>query len=150
MPIAAVTGRAEIMDASHPGGLGGTFGGNPVSSAAVIAVFDEVEKRNLLGEAKRVEATLKPALLDLQKKHPIIGDVRGMGAMLAIEFTDPVTKKPAADVAKAVQTYALQHGVLILTAGTFGNVLRFLPPVVITDEQLLDAVAVMDDALASL
>ena len=150
MPIAAVTGRAEIMDASHPGGLGGTFGGNPVSSAAVIAVFDEVEKRNLLGEAKRVEATLKPALVNLQKKHSIIGDVRGMGAMLAIEFTDPVTKKPAADVAKAVQTYALQHGVLILTAGTFGNVLRFLPPVVITDEQLLDAVSVMDDALASL
>lgn len=150
MPIAAVTGRADIMDASHPGGLGGTFGGNPVSSAAVVAVFEEVEKRNLLGEARRVEATLKPALLDLQKKHPIIGDVRGLGAMLAIEYTDPSTGKPAADVAKAVQAYALQHGVLILTAGTFGNVLRFLPPVVITDGQLLDAVAVMDDALSAL
>lgn len=150
MPIAAVTGRAEIMDASHPGGLGGTFGGNPVSSSAVVAVFDEVEKRDLLGEARRVEKTLKPALLDLQKKHAVIGDVRGMGAMLAIEFTDPSTKKPAADVAKAVQTYALQHGVLILTAGTFGNVLRFLPPVVITDDQLLDAVGVMDEALSHL
>jgi 4-aminobutyrate aminotransferase/(S)-3-amino-2-methylpropionate transaminase len=150
MPIAAVTGRAEIMDASHPGGLGGTFGGNPVSAAAVVAVFDEVVKRDLLGEARRVEATLKPALLDLQKKHPVIGDVRGMGAMLAIEFTDPSTGKPAADIAKAVQTYALNQGVLILTAGTFGNVLRFLPPVVITDEQLLDAVSVMDDALAAL
>jgi 4-aminobutyrate aminotransferase/(S)-3-amino-2-methylpropionate transaminase len=73
-----------------------------------------------------------------------------MGAMLAIEFTDPSTGKPAADIAKAVQTYALNQGVLILTAGTFGNVLRFLPPVVITDEQLLDAVSVMDDALAAL
>ena len=150
MPIAAVTGRADIMDASHPGGLGGTFGGNPVSSAAVVAVFSEVEKRNLLGEAKRVEKTLKPLLLELQKKHPVIGDVRGMGAMLALEFVDPATGKPAADVTKAVQTHALHQGVLILTAGTFGNVLRFLPPVVITDDQLREAVAVMDDALSSL
>jgi len=149
MPIAAVTGRAEIMDASHPGGLGGTFGGNPVSSAAVVAVFEEVAKRNLLGEATRVEKTLKPALLALQKKHSVIADVRGVGAMLAIELVDPTTKKPAPEVAKAVQTYGLHHGVLILTAGTFGNVLRFLPPVVITDEQLLDAVAVMDEALSA-
>lgn len=150
MPIAAVTGRAEIMDASHPGGLGGTFGGNPVSSAAVVAVFSEVDKRGLLAEAKRVEKTLKPALLDLQQKHSVIGDVRGIGAMLAIEFVDQKTGKPAPEVAKAVQTHALNSGVLILTAGTFGNVLRFLPPVVITDEQLLEAVAVMDEALASL
>jgi len=150
MPIAAVTGRAEIMDASHPGGLGGTFGGNPVSSAAVVAVFSEVDKRGLLAEAKRVEETLKPALLDLQQKHSVIGDVRGIGAMLAIEFVDQKTGKPAPEVAKAVQTHALNSGVLILTAGTFGNVLRFLPPVVITDEQLLEAVAVMDEALASL
>jgi 4-aminobutyrate aminotransferase/(S)-3-amino-2-methylpropionate transaminase len=150
MPIAAVTGRAEIMDASHPGGLGGTFGGNPVSSAAVVAVFAEVEKRGLLNEAKRVEKTLKPALLDLQKKHPVIADVRGVGAMLAIEFMDPTTGKPAPEAAKAVQTHALHAGVLILTAGTFGNVLRFLPPVVITDEQLHEAVTVMDNALSSL
>ena len=150
MPIAAVTGRAEIMDASHPGGLGGTFGGNPVSSAAVVAVFSEVDKRGLLSEAKRVEKTLKPALLDLQQKHSVIGDVRGIGAMLAIEFVDQKTGKPAPEVAKAVQTHALNSGVLILTAGTFGNVLRFLPPVVITDEQLLEAVTVMDEALASL
>jgi hypothetical protein len=142
-------GRAEIMDAAHPGGLGGTFGGNPVSSAAVVAVFEEVAKRNLLGEAKRVEKTLKPALLALQKKHSVIADVRGVGAMLAIELVDPTTKKPEPEVAKAVQTYGLHHGVLILTAGTFGNVLRFLPPVVITDEQLLDAVAVMDEALSA-
>jgi len=150
MPIAAVTGRAEIMDASHPGGLGGTFGGNPVSSAAVVAVFSEVDKRDLLSEAKRVQKTLKPALLDLQKKHSVIGDVRGIGAMLAIEFVNQKTGKPAPDVAKAVQSHALNSGVLILTAGTFGNVLRFLPPVVITDEQLLEAVAVIDEALASL
>ncbi len=150
MPIAAVTGRADIMDASHPGGLGGTFGGNPVSSAAVVAVFAEVEKKGLLKEAKRVEKTLKPALVQLHQKYPVVADVRGMGAMLAIEFIDPTTGKPAPEVAKAVQTHALQRGVLILTAGTFGNVLRFLPPLVITDEQLLEAVTVMDEALASL
>ena len=150
MPIAAVTGRADIMDASHPGGLGGTFGGNPVSSAAVVAVFAEVEKKGLLKEAKRVEKTLKPALVQLHQKYPVVADVRGIGAMLAIEFIDPTTGKPAPEVAKAVQTHALQRGVLILTAGTFGNVLRFLPPLVITDEQLLEAVTVMDEALASL
>jgi len=128
MPIAAVTGRAEIMDASHPGGLGGTFGGNPVSSAAVVAVFAEVERLGLLGEAKRVEATLKPALEALKATYPQIADVRGIGAMIAVEFVNPLTKKPAPEVAKAVQTYALHQGVLILTAGTFGNVIRFLPP----------------------
>lgn len=150
MPIAAVTGRAEIMDASHPGGLGGTFGGNPVSSAAVVAVFEEVASRKLLNEAKRVEKTLKPALLALQKKFPRIADVRGVGAMLAIEFVDPATGKADPETAKAVQTYGVQHGVLILTAGTFGNVLRFLPPVVITDEQLRDAVSVIDEALSAI
>jgi len=150
MPIAAVTGRAEIMDASHPGGLGGTFGGNPVCCAAVIAVFDEVHKRDLLGEAKRIEKTMKPALEALQAKHAVIADVRGIGAMLAVEFQDPSTHKPAPEVAKAVQAYALEKGVLILTAGTFGNVLRFLPAVVITDEQIMEAVAVLDEAIQAL
>jgi len=150
MPIAAVTGRAEIMDSPHPGGLGGTFGGNPVSCAAVVAVFEQVVAKKLLDEAKRVEATLKPALLELQRKYPVIGDVRGMGAMLAIEFVDPTTGEPAPEVAKALQTAALHEGVLMLTAGTFGNVMRFLPPLVITDDQLHDAVSVMDRALSHL
>jgi 4-aminobutyrate aminotransferase/(S)-3-amino-2-methylpropionate transaminase len=149
LPIAAVTGRAEIMDASHPGGLGGTFGGNPVAAAAVVAVFDDVERRGLIGEAKRVEATLKPALQALQAKHSLIADVRGMGAMLAIELVD-ASGAPAADAVKAVQSYALHQGVLFLNAGTFGNVLRFLPSVVMSDELLLDAVSVLDDALSSL
>ncbi len=149
LPIAAVTGRAEIMDSSHPGGLGGTFGGNPVAAAAVVAVFDDVERRDLIGEAKRIEATLKPALKSLQGKHGIIADVRGMGAMLAIELVD-AAGNPAADAVKAVQQYALHQGVLFLSAGTFGNVLRFLPSVVMSDELLLDAVSVLDDALSSL
>jgi 4-aminobutyrate aminotransferase/(S)-3-amino-2-methylpropionate transaminase len=149
LPIAAVTGRADIMDASHPGGLGGTFGGNPVSAAAVVAAFDDVERRGLIAEAKRVEATLKSALVALQAKHSLIADVRGMGAMLAIELVD-ASGAPAADAVKAVQAYALHQGVLFLNAGTFGNVLRFLPSVVMSDELLLDAVSVLDDALSSL
>ncbi len=149
LPIAAVTGRADIMDASHPGGLGGTFGGNPVAAAAVVAIFEDVERRGLIGEAKRVEATLKPALHALQAKHSLIADVRGMGAMLAIELVD-AAGNPAADAVKAVQQYALHQGVLFLSAGTFGNVLRFLPSVVMSDELLLDAVSVLDDALGSL
>ena len=149
LPIAAVTGRADIMDASHPGGLGGTFGGNPVSAAAVVAVFDDVERRGLIAEAKRVENTLKSALVGLQSRHSLIADVRGMGAMLAIELVD-ASGAPAADEVKAVQAYALHQGVLFLNAGTFGNVLRFLPSVVMSDELLLDAVSVLDDALSSL
>ena len=150
MPIAAVTGRADIMDASHPGGLGGTFGGNPVSCAAVVAVFDEVEKKSLLKEADRVGAALTAGLNGLKERFSQVADVRGVGAMVAIEFCDPETGKPAPEVAKAIQTYALHQGVLILTAGTFGNVLRFLPAVVITDEQIAEAVSVMADALETL
>ena len=150
MPIAAVTGRAEIMDASHPGGLGGTFGGNPVACAAVVAVFDEVKKKSLLKEADRVGAALTRGLNGLKDRFSHVADVRGIGAMVAIEFCDPETGKPAPEVAKAIQTYALHQGVLILTAGTFGNVLRFLPALVITDEQVDEAVAVMADALETL
>jgi 4-aminobutyrate aminotransferase / (S)-3-amino-2-methylpropionate transaminase / 5-aminovalerate transaminase len=147
LPIAAVTGRAEIMDAPHSGGLGGTFAGNPVAAAAAIAVFDEIESRNLLAEAGRIEGILKPALLDLQKKYPVIGDVRGIGAMLAIEFVRPGTVEPNAAAVSAITAYAAQHGVLLLSAGTFGNVVRFLPSLAITDDQLRDALVVLAEAL---
>jgi len=150
MPIAAVTGRAEIMDATHPGGLGGTFGGNPVAAAAVVAVFEEVAQRGLIEEAKRIESTLVPLLRDLQSKHPLIADVRGKGAMIAIELVDPETKEPAADQVKAIQQYALHEGVLFLSSGTFGNVLRFLPSVVMSDELITDAMGVLGRALESL
>jgi 4-aminobutyrate aminotransferase/(S)-3-amino-2-methylpropionate transaminase len=150
MPLAAVTGRAEIMDSALPGGLGGTFGGNPVACAAAIAVFDEIETNGLLAEAARIESVLKPALLDLQAKYPLIGEVRGIGAMLAIELVKPGTHEPNADAVNAISAYAAQHGVLVLTAGTYGNVLRFLPSLSITDELLRDAISVLDEALASL
>ena len=149
LPLAGVTGRAEIMDSSHPGGLGGTFGGNPVACAAAIAVFEHIETNNLLAEATRIEGVLKPALLDLQKKYPIIAEVRGIGAMIAIEFTDPSSHEPLADIPGKVAAFAAQQGVLVLTAGTYGNVIRFLPSLAITDAQLTDAIGVIGDALAT-
>ncbi|MBX3091033.1 MAG: 4-aminobutyrate--2-oxoglutarate transaminase [Cryobacterium sp.] len=154
LPLAAVTGRAEIMDASHPGGLGGTFGGNPVAAAAAIAVFESIESKGLLAEANRIEGTLKPELLRLQKKFDIIGDVRGIGAMIAIEFvqagTGATTKEPNSAAVTAISRYAFEHGVILLTAGTYGNVIRFLPSLAISDAQLMDALSVIEDALATL
>ncbi len=150
LPLAAVTGRAEIMDAAQPGGLGGTFGGNPVACAAAIAVFDRIENDGLLAEATRIENTLKPALLALQEKYPIIGEVRGIGAMLAVELQDPASHAPRADAVSAIAAAAAQRGLLVLTAGTYGNVLRFLPSLAITDVQLADAVSVLDECFAAL
>ncbi len=154
LPLATVTGRAEIMDAAHAGGLGGTFGGNPVATAAAIAVFDAIEKKGLLAEAVRIESTLKGELVRLQKSHDIIGDVRGLGAMIAIEFVQPgtakTTKAPNAAAVSAISKYAFEHGLILLTAGTNGNVIRFLPSLVISDAQLLDAIGVIEDALATL
>jgi 4-aminobutyrate aminotransferase/(S)-3-amino-2-methylpropionate transaminase len=147
LPLAAVVGRAEMMDASHPGGLGGTFGGNPVACAASVAVFASIERRGLLAEAQRIEATLKPLLEELRTRHPVIADVRGLGAMLAIELNDPETGEPRADVVAATAAGAAAQGVLLLTAGTYGNVIRFLPPLVITDDQLRDAISVIDALL---
>ena len=154
LPLAAVTGRAEIMDTAQPGGLGGTFGGNPVSAAAAIAVFELIEKNDLLASAKRIESVLKPGLLALKDRYDIIGDVRGVGAMIAIELvesgTGDTTKVANAAAVGAIAAYAAQHGVILLTAGTYGNVLRFLPSLAISDELLADALGVLDDALASL
>ena len=150
LPIAAVTGRAEIMDATHPCGLGGTFAGNPVAAAAAIAVFGEIERRDLLADGARIESVLKPLLLELQAKYPVIGDVRGIGAMLAIELIQPGTKEPLPAAVGAITAFAAQHGVLLLSAGTFGNVIRFLPSLAISDDLLREAVAVIDDALASI
>ncbi|GAA1689284.1 4-aminobutyrate--2-oxoglutarate transaminase [Microcella alkalica] len=148
MVLAGVVGRAEIMDSAHAGGLGGTYGGNPVACAAAIAVFEQIEQRGLLHEAARIEGTLVPLLRELQAKHPAIGDVRGIGAMIAIEFVDPETHEPDAATVSRVAAAAAQHGVLVLTAGTYGNVIRFLPPLVITDELLREAVAVLDTVLS--
>jgi 4-aminobutyrate aminotransferase/(S)-3-amino-2-methylpropionate transaminase len=150
LPLSAITGRAEIMDAAHAGGLGGTFGGNPVSAAAAIAVFEQIEEQNLLAEAVRIEGVLKSGLLALQAKYGIIGDVRGFGAMDAIELVQPGTHEPNAAAVSAVAAFAAQKGVILLTAGTYGNVLRFLPSLAISDELLRDALDVLDEAFAAL
>jgi 4-aminobutyrate aminotransferase/(S)-3-amino-2-methylpropionate transaminase len=154
LPLAAVTGRSEIMDAAHPGGLGGTFGGNPVAVAAAVAVFEQIEKNNLLAEGKRIGTTLTAALTALQQKYDIIGDIRGIGAMIAIELVQPgtgdTTKEPNAAAVSKIAAFAAQHGLLILTAGTYGNVLRFLPSLAVTDELIADAISVLDEAFAAL
>ncbi len=150
LPLAGVTGRAEIMDSAHPGGLGGTFGGNPVSAAAAVAVFEQIDSKNLLAEASRIEGVLKPALQRLQRKYPVIGDVRGIGAMIAVELVQPGTIEPNAGAVTAIAAYCAQHGVLVLTAGTYDNVLRFLPSLAISNELIEDAMSVIDDAFAAL
>jgi len=149
MPLAGVVGRADIMDAAHPGGLGGTFGGNPVSCAASVAVFEQIERHNLLAEAQRVEKTLMAGLRAMQEKHPMIGEVRGRGAMIAIELVEPGTKKPDAAAVKHLVDEGFQNGLLLLNAGTNYNVLRFLPNVRMTDALITDALGVLDAACSS-
>jgi 4-aminobutyrate aminotransferase/(S)-3-amino-2-methylpropionate transaminase len=150
LPLSAITGRAEIMDASHAGGLGGTFGGNPVSAAAAIAVFEQIESGGLLARAEHIGSVLKPGLLELQKRYDIIGDVRGIGAMNAIELVLPGTREPNPAALGSIVAFAAQRGVLLLTAGTYGNVLRFLPSLAISDDLLRESLAVIEEALAAL
>ncbi|MFT4029079.1 MAG: 4-aminobutyrate--2-oxoglutarate transaminase [Protaetiibacter sp.] len=149
LPLAGVTGRAEIMDAAQPGGLGGTFGGNPVACAAAIAVFERIENEGLLAEARRLEAGLRPALEALRERFPVIAEVRGIGAMLAVELLDPETHEPRGDLPARIAAEAAQRGVLVLTAGTYGNVLRFLPSLALGDELLADAIEVLAESFAA-
>jgi 4-aminobutyrate aminotransferase / (S)-3-amino-2-methylpropionate transaminase / 5-aminovalerate transaminase len=150
LPLAGVTGRAEIMDAPHVGGLGGTYGGNPVACAAALGAIATIEEEDLVGRARQIGETLLPALREMQSRHPVIGDVRGRGAMVAVELTRPGTLEPDPAATSAVAAYCHAEGVLVLTAGTYGNVLRFLPPLVIPEHLLQDALTVLDKAFASL
>jgi 4-aminobutyrate aminotransferase/(S)-3-amino-2-methylpropionate transaminase len=150
MPISAVTGRAEIMDASHPGGIGGTFGGNPVAAAAALAVLRQIEQGGVIERAQAIEGVLKTRLEAMKAKYPVIGDVRGRGAMIAIEFVEPGTKNPNKAAVDAVVKHSHSNGVLVLNAGTYYNVIRFLPPLAITNELLEDALNVMEEAIAKL
>ena len=150
LPLSGITARAEIMDAAHPGGLGGTFGGNPVSCAAAVAVFEEIESEGLLARATQIGSVLRSGLLELQNKYDIIGEVRGIGAMQAIELVVPGTHEHNSAALGKLISYAAQQGVLFLSAGTHGNVLRFLPSLAISDDLVRDALGVLDDALAAL
>ncbi|QYF74070.1 aminotransferase class III-fold pyridoxal phosphate-dependent enzyme [Cryobacterium sp. PAMC25264] len=145
-PLAAVTGRAEIMDAVQPGGIGGTFGGNPVSTAAALAVFDIIERDNLLGEAQRVEKALWARIGDWADKFDIVGDVRGKGAMFGVELVHPGTKKPFPEALSFVLKHATTNGVIALDAGSWDSVLRIMPSVVISEALIDDAASVLEEA----
>ena len=149
MPLAAVTGRAEIMDATHAGGLGGTYGGNPVACAAAVASIDAFENDGLIERAQQIEALLLTRLRAMAEADPRIGDVRGRGAMIAAEFVDPATGAPDAALTSAVAKAAIAEGVIVLTCGTYGNVIRFLPPLSISDELLGEGLDVVAAALAA-
>lgn len=150
LPLAAVTGRAGIMDAVHTGGLGGTYGGNPVACAAALGAIETMRALDLPARARRIEEIMKPRLRAAAEKHPLIGEVRGRGAMLAIELVRPGTKEPDAAATSALAAACHAAGLLVLTCGTYGNVLRFLPPLVIGDELLREGLDVLDEALAGL
>jgi 4-aminobutyrate aminotransferase/(S)-3-amino-2-methylpropionate transaminase len=150
LPLAAVTGRADVMDSVHASGLGGTYGGNPIACAAALGAMETMEEENLVARARHIGEILGSSLRALAKKYPVIGEVRGRGAMQAIELVEPGTKNPNTAAMNAVVKYCQSQGVLVLTAGTYSNVVRFLPPLVITDELLKDALSVLDDAFASL
>jgi len=147
LPLSGVVGRAEMMDAVHPSGLGGTYGGNPVACAASLASFAAVEELGLLDRASRIEEIVRRELGGLV--GGVVGELRGRGAMMALEFVVPGTKTPNPDAARAVAAACLAEGVLILTCGTFGNVVRLLPPLVIGDALLVDALGVLKWAISA-
>jgi len=150
LPLAGVTGRAEMMDAVHPGGLGGTFGGNPVACAAALGAIETMGKEDLPAMARRIGDILLPRLRKLAETHPEIGDVRGRGAMIAIELVKPGTLEPDAAATAKVAKTCHQAGMIVLTCGTFSNVLRFLPPLVISEQLLNEGLSILEDAFAEL
>jgi 4-aminobutyrate aminotransferase/(S)-3-amino-2-methylpropionate transaminase len=150
MPISAVTGRAEIMDASHPGGLGGTFGGNPVAAAAAVSVLKEIAAGGVIERAQEIGKLLSDRLHALKAKYPVVGDVRGHGAMMAIEFVEPGTLNPNKDAVDKLVKHCHSNGVLVLNAGTYYNVIRFLPPLAISDALLHEAIDVLEAGIAAL
>jgi 4-aminobutyrate aminotransferase/(S)-3-amino-2-methylpropionate transaminase len=149
MPLAGVTGRADVMDAVHVGGLGGTYGGNPVVCAAALAAIETMRADDLCGAARRIESIMLPRLSALAAKYEAVGDVRGRGAMLAIELVRPNSLDPDPVLTAEVSSACHREGLITLTAGTYGNVLRFLPPLVIGDALLAEGLDIVDAAFAA-
>jgi 4-aminobutyrate aminotransferase / (S)-3-amino-2-methylpropionate transaminase / 5-aminovalerate transaminase len=150
LPLAAVTGRAEIMDSVHVGGLGGTYGGNPVACAAALGAMETMAAEDLAGRALRIGEIMLPRLHKLAETHPVIGDVRGRGAMIAIELVQPGGIEPNAAATAKVAKACHAAGLVVLTCGTFGNVLRFLPPLVIGEDLLEEGLSILEDAFGAL
>ena len=149
LPLSAVTGRAELMESVHVGGLGGTYGGNPVACAAALAAIETIKAENLVARAGEIERIMLGRLHRIQAEDNRIGDVRGRGAMIAVELVQRDTTDPDSGLAAAVATAAREQGVIVLTCGTYGNVLRFLPPLSISDELLNDGLDVLADAFSA-
>ncbi len=147
LPLAAVTGRAEVMDSVHVGGLGGTYGGNPVACAAALGAIETMRAEDLCGRARQIEAIFLPRLTALAQKFDVIGDVRGRGAMLALELvTDRTDKTPNPALTAALNAFCHSQGLVTLTAGTFGNVMRFLPPLAAGDDLLHEGLDIVEQA----
>jgi 4-aminobutyrate aminotransferase / (S)-3-amino-2-methylpropionate transaminase / 5-aminovalerate transaminase len=150
LPISAVTGRAYMMDSVHAGGLGGTYGGNPVAAAAALAVLGQIESENLLERSLKIGERIRQRFEEMRAKHGIVGDVRGRGAMNAIELvTDRESKAPADAATGEIAKRCLEQGVIVLSAGTYNNVIRLLPPLTIDDGLLDEGLDVLDDAIGA-
>jgi 4-aminobutyrate aminotransferase/(S)-3-amino-2-methylpropionate transaminase len=150
LPLSAVVGKAEIMDAPTPGRIGGTYGGNPVACAAALATIDFIEREGLSNRADIIGSRLTSRLKSLQERTPAIGDVRSLGAMVAMELVkDRKTKEPAKELASGVISECFRRGLLTMGAGIFGNVVRFLPPLVITDEQQEKAITIIEESVGT-
>nr|BFE70876.1 hypothetical protein GCM10020092_041770 [Actinoplanes digitatis] len=147
LPLAGVVGRAELMDAVHPGGLGGTYGGNPIACAAALAAIETMRELDLNTAAQRIEAWFRPRLDAVAAAGAGIAEVRGRGAMLAVELVRPGTIEPDPARAAAVARACHDAGLLVLTCGTYGNVLRFLPPLVISEEQVTRGLDILAGSL---
>jgi 4-aminobutyrate aminotransferase / (S)-3-amino-2-methylpropionate transaminase / 5-aminovalerate transaminase len=145
-PLAAVTGRAEVMDAVHVGGLGGTYGGNPVACAAALGAIEAMQKRDLIDRARSLGELIHTRLTAIGENHPSVGDIRGRGAMMAVEIVGADGHTPDAVRAGSISAFCHAHGVVTLTCGTYGNVLRFLPPLVMPEQLLAEGFDVVADA----
>ncbi|MBO1418990.1 4-aminobutyrate--2-oxoglutarate transaminase [Streptomyces sp. FH025] len=149
LPLSAVTGRAEIMDAAQTGGLGGTYGGNPVACAAALGAIETMKEQDLKGKAQRIGEIMLGRLRAMQEKYEIIGEVRGRGAMIAVELVKAGGKEPNAEATAAIAKACHAEGLVVLTAGTYGNVLRFLPPLVIPEHLLNEGLDILEGAFAA-
>ena len=147
LPLSAVTGRAEIMDSAHAGGLGGTYTGSPISCAAALATIETYFEDGLLERAQKIETIITDFFAELQKTDDRIGDIRGRGAMIAAEFVESGSNTPNAALTSAVAKAAADQGVLVLTCGTYGNVIRFLPALTISDALLREGLGVIAEAM---
>jgi 4-aminobutyrate aminotransferase/(S)-3-amino-2-methylpropionate transaminase len=150
LPLGAVTGRVDIMDAAAEGGLGGTFGGNPVCVEAGLAVLDALQQEGLAARAEELGSRFAARARRWQKQWPQIGEVRGLGGMQAMELVrSPATREPASEETKEIVRYCYQHGLIVLSAGSYGNVIRLLMPLVMSDDQFEEALGVLEAALAA-